>query len=262
MDRMLTVVFDNEKAAYEGFRALQQLDGEGSIAVYAAAIVAKNPDAIAVKKVDEGAAWGTLSGTAVGSLIGLLGGPIGVALGAATGALVGAIPDLENARVGIDFVDDVGKTLAPGKVALVAEIEEEWTTPIDTRMEGLGGQVFRRSLAEVVDTQDKRDIAALKADLAQLKAEYAEAKAERKAKLQARIDALNAKLQEKSDKAKARRQAIQTELDQKFNALKKKAAQARQDIKAKQEQRMASLKKRYDDWLNRLAETAPTSPWR
>ena len=119
-------------------------------------------------------------------------------------------------------------------------------------MEALGGYIFRRSLADVVDTQDERDIASIKADTAQAKAEHAEATAERKAKLQARISALNAKLQEKLEKAKARREAIQREGDSKVNTLKTKAAQAKQEIKAKQEQRMASVKKQYNDWLNRL----------
>src|SRR5260370_1736475 len=83
MDRMLAVVFDDEKAAYEGSRALQQLDGDGSIAVYAAAVVAKNRDGTAVvKQGDDSGPWGTLAGTAVGSLIGLLGGPVGMAVGA------------------------------------------------------------------------------------------------------------------------------------------------------------------------------------
>jgi len=253
MDRMLVVVFDNEKTAYDGSRALRQLDGDGSIAVYAAAVVAKNPDGTAtVREGEDTGIWGTLTGTAVGSLIGLLGGPAGVAVGAASGALLGAIPDLENARVSSDFVDDVGKTLAPGKVALVAEVDEEWITPVDARMEALGGYVFRRSLADVVDTQDERDIAAMKADIAQFKAELADARAERKAKLQGRIDALNAKLQEKLEKSKARREAIRREADAKVDGLKTKAAQAKQDIKAKQEQRMASVKKQYSDWLNRL----------
>ena len=253
MDRMLVVVFDNEKTAYDGSRALQQLDADGSIAVYASAVLAKNADGTTeVKHGDEASPWGTLAGTAVGSLIGILGGPVGVAFGAVSGALVGAIPDLDNARVGSDFVDDVGKTLAPGKVALVAEIDEDWTTPVDTRMEALGGNIFRRSVADVVDTQDERDIASIKADMAQTKAEHAEARAERKAKLQSRINALSAKLQEKLEKSKARREAIQREGDTKVNALKMKASQAKQEIKAKQEQRMASVKKQYNDWLNRL----------
>jgi len=253
MDRMLVVVFGNEKSAYEGSRALQQLDDDGSIAVYAGAVVTKNADGTStVKEGKDAAPWGTLAGTAVGSLIGILGGPAGLLVGAASGALVGAIPDLENSRVGSDFLDDVAKALTPGKVAVVAEIDEEWTTPVDTRMEALGGYIYRRSLSDVVDTQDERDMASMKADIAQLKAEHTEAKADRKAKLQARIDALNAKVQEKLEKAKARREAIRREADAKVTGLKTKAAQAQQDIKAKTEQRMASVKKQYNDWLNRL----------
>jgi len=253
MDRMLVVVFDNEKTAYEGSRALQQLDADGNIAVYASAVLAKNADgSTEVKQGDEATPWGTLAGTAVGSLIGILGGPAGVALGAATGALVGALPDLDNARVGSDFLDDVGKALTPGKIALVAEIDEDWTAAVDTRMEALGGSIYRRSLADVVDTQDERTIASLKADIAQTKAEHAEAKAERKAKLQSRIDTLNAKLQEKLDKSKARREAIRREADLKVDGLKTRAAKAKQEIKAKHEQRMASVKKQYNDWLDRL----------
>ena len=36
MERMLAVVFNNESKAYEGLRALNQLDSEGSIALYGA----------------------------------------------------------------------------------------------------------------------------------------------------------------------------------------------------------------------------------
>src|SRR5215510_3820686 len=95
MDRMLAVVFGNEKSAYEGSRALQQLDDEGSIAVSAAAVVAKNLDGTTtVKQTDEAGPWGTLAGTAVGALIGLLGGPTGAAIGAVSGAPTGSIPFL------------------------------------------------------------------------------------------------------------------------------------------------------------------------
>src|SRR5262249_55568024 len=162
---------------------------------------------------------------------------------AGRGSLIGSIADLDNVRVGSDFLSDVADTLTPGKVAVVAEVDEEWTTPVDTRMEALGGLVLRRSLWEVEDTQNERDIASINADITQLKTEHAEAKAERKAKLQARMDTLSAKLQEKSDKSKARLEAIRDEADAKLEALKAKAAQSKQDVKAKQEQRMATVKK-------------------
>src|ERR1700686_4362953 len=99
MDRMLVVVFDNEPKAYEGKKALLQLDGEGSISVYAYAVLRKNADGTAtVKQGDDSGPVGTLLGTAFGSLIGLLGGPAGVAIGAATGLTTGGIFDLNTAR--------------------------------------------------------------------------------------------------------------------------------------------------------------------
>jgi len=50
MDRMLVVVFDSEGKAYEGKKALLQLDGEGSISVYAYAVLAKHADGTATVK--------------------------------------------------------------------------------------------------------------------------------------------------------------------------------------------------------------------
>ena len=140
MDRMLVVVFDNENKAYEGKKALLQLDGEGSISVYAYAVLAKHADGTAtVKQGDDSGPIGTLLGTSFGSLIGLLGGPVGLAIGASAGLALGGAADLNNARIGEDFIDDVTKTLLPNRVAVVAEIEEDWTTPVDTRMEAIGG---------------------------------------------------------------------------------------------------------------------------
>jgi uncharacterized membrane protein len=95
---------------------------------------------------------GTLADTALGSLIGLLGGPAGLAIGATVGFTAGATVYLSNARISGDFIDDVTKVLLPNSIALVAEIEEDWTTPVDTRMEALGGTVFRRALSDVEDT--------------------------------------------------------------------------------------------------------------
>src|SRR4029077_1549353 len=134
--------------AYEGKRALQQLDSEGSISVYAYAVVTKNADGTAsVKQGDDVGPIGTLVGTSLASLIGVLGGPVGVAAGAAAGMAAGSALDLNNIRVATDFIDDVQEALAPTNVALVAEVDEEWTSPVDTRMEAIGGNVHRRALS-------------------------------------------------------------------------------------------------------------------
>ena len=225
---MLVVVFDNETKAYEGKKALLQLDGEGSLSVYAYAVLAKHADGTAtVKQGDDSGPVGTLLGTSFGSLIGLLGGPVGLAIGAVSGLAVGGAADLNNARIGEDFIDDVTKTLLPNRVAVVAEIDEDWTTPVDTRMEAIGGSVFRRTLSDVKQTIHEENVAAMKADLAQMKAEHAKARADRKAKLQEKINQLDSKIQAQLQKAKDRRETLEREAQAKVQVLKAKAAAAK-----------------------------------
>lgn len=228
MDRMLVVVFDNEVKAYEGKKALLQLDNEGSISVYAYAVLSKHADGTAtVKQGDDAGPIGTLLGTSFGSLIGLLGGPVGLAIGASAGVLAGSAVDLNNARIGDDFIDDVTKTLTANKFAVVAEIEEDWTTPVDTRMEAIGGTVFRRALSDVKHTIHDENVAAMKADLAQMKAERAKAHVDRKAKLQEKINQLDTKIQVQLQKAKDRREAAERQAQAKAQVLKAKAAAAK-----------------------------------
>jgi uncharacterized membrane protein len=227
MNRMLVMVFDSEGKAYQGRNALLQLNSEGSVFVYASVVVAKGSDGTTAVKEDDSGPLGTLLGTSMGSLIGLLGGPVGAAIGAVGGMTAGMLSDMENVRIGEDFIDDVRKALSPGKVAVIADVDEDWTTPVDTRMESLGGTVFRRSISDVRDTANDEDSAAIKADLAQFKAEHAQAHAERKAKLQDRISQLDSKLQAKLQQAKERRQAAQEAAKAKVAALKAKAVVAR-----------------------------------
>lgn len=225
MDRMLVVVFDTEKKAYEGKKALLQLEDEGSIVVYAYAVVAKSADGTAtVRQSDDSGPLGTLVGTSLGSLIGLLGGPAGLAMGAAVGLVAGSTADLSNAQVGGEFIDDVTKELLPNRFAVVAEIQEDWTTPVDTRMEGIGGIIFRRALSEVKDTINDEDTAAMKADIAQMKAEHAQARTDRKAKLQEKINQLDSQIQARLGKAQERRQAAEQRAKAKVEILKAKAA--------------------------------------
>lgn len=228
MDRMLVVVFDNETKAYEGKEALLRLDGEGSISVYAYAVLAKHADGTAtVKQGDDSGPIGTLLGTSFGSLIGLLGGPVGLAIGTSAGLAVGAAADLNNARIGEDFIDDVTKVLLPNRVAVVAEIDEDWTTPVDSRMETIGGYVFRRALSDVKQTIHEENVAAMKADLAQMKAEHAKAHADRKAKLQEKINQLDSKIQAQLQKAKERREAAERQAQAKVRVLEAKAGAAK-----------------------------------
>lgn len=247
MERMLAVVFNNESNAYEGLQAINQLDAEGSITAYAAQVIQKGADGkISAKQTDGNFPLQTAKGLLLGSLVGLLGGPVGVAVGAAAGASAGVLGDLNIADLNADFVDEVSTALTPGKFALVVDVNEDWVTPVDTRMEALGGQVFRTARKHFEAEQRSRDVGELKAEIAELKAEHAEAKADRKAKLQTKIDGLNARLQQKLQQAKQRSEQIKSETDAKVKALQERAAKARGDAKANLETRIAKMREEAD----------------
>src|SRR5258708_14473920 len=104
MDRMLVVVFDNESKAYEGKKALLQLEGEGSIGVYGYAVLGKNAAGSAsVKQGDDVGPIRSLVGTSLGSLIRVFPGPEGLAGGARPDLLAGGPDDTQHAGLGDAF---------------------------------------------------------------------------------------------------------------------------------------------------------------
>jgi len=243
MEKMLAVVFDSEKAAYEGARALVALEDEGSIALYSRALIKKNVDGtVAQLRVDDEFPARTLTGTALGSLIGVLGGPVGFAVGMGTGTLVGLIGDIRVADVDMDFLNDVSTALAPGKCAVLADLDEEWITPLDTRMEGLGGIVYRTMKTAFEDDRHAREIAARRAEIDQLKAEHAKAHSDRKLKLQGKMDQLRARLDKRIERDQARSKQAAAETQSRVEALQKKAAQEKGAAKAATEAKIAHIR--------------------
>ena len=255
MDKMIVAVFDSEKEAYEGTRALQEMHAEGNISLYAMAVIAKEPDGkVAVKKAVDQGPVGTALGLATGSLIGLLGGPVGMAVGAAAGTLGGSLADLRNVGVGVDFLEEVAQSLRPGKAAVVAEVEERWVIPVDSRMEDLGGTVYRRSRSDVVDAQIERDVAVLNAEVDQLEAELRDATGQAKAKLQAKVDAAKQRLESAKNQARSRAESFKKEADAKIQLLKEQATKAQGDMKARLEKRAAEVKADYDARSSKLSQ--------
>jgi uncharacterized membrane protein len=235
MDRILVVIFNEADKALEARDALRSLDHDDDVlTLYAYAVIKKEPDGTCVVN-DEHDREGlkTLLGTSLGSLIGLLGGPTGVVIGSIAGTLTGITADLDNARVSAEFVDEVSKELTPGKFALIAEIDEEWSKWVDLRMEELGGVVCRYATSDVRRAEHSIDIAAMKADLALLKAEHAQASVDRKEKLYERMNKLDMKIQESLKKAKEQRELAEAQAEAKANLRKAKASSLRKEVEPK-----------------------------
>jgi len=144
MENMLVVVFNDERTAYEGLSYLNQLGCDGVIKLFAGSVIAKETGGRVTEVGRQGTfAFHTIAGTAVAAAPGVLAGPTGSGVGATVGELTGFIRDLHTLGVNSDFVNDVEAVLTPGKCAIVADLDEEYITPIDARMKALGGVVFR-----------------------------------------------------------------------------------------------------------------------
>lgn len=247
MNKMLAAVFSTEVAAYEGLGALKELHKDGDITLYATAVIVKDPSgAVTVKQGADEGPIGTGIGLLSGSAVGLLGGPVGVAVGATLGSLTGMLFDLDKSGVDLDFVDEMSKALTPGKAAVLADVEETWLTPVDTRLGTLGGVVFRRLRSEVVEDQLTREAAEFDAELKQLKEELAQSRAETKAEVQKHIDATKQKIRATHDHAKAMLDQAKAETDAKIAALEAQIKGANDRQKEKIKKRIADTKARYE----------------
>jgi uncharacterized membrane protein len=263
MNKVIFVGFDSEPKAYEGDRALHQMHTDGSITLYNDAVVVKDSGGkVAIRALGDVEPVGTLGGMVTGGLIGLLGGPVGAAVGLGTGTLMGAALDLTRHGVSADFVEEVGGRLEPGKAAVIAEVDEQWEVPLDTRMEALGGKLLRRTWTQVEDVFLEREIETAQKDLAALEAEQRATltavhteKAKKQAdKLQAKIDAAKRQVREKEEKLAAKMRALKQEGNDKIAVLEAQKATASGESKAQLEQRLAEVRRDYERQAKRLEE--------
>jgi uncharacterized membrane protein len=241
MEKMIVAVFDDESKAYNGLNAIKNLDRQADITIFAIAVIAKDAEGqVSVRQEADPGPIGSLFGTYLGGMIGLLGGPAGMVAGMLGGSMGGAMSDLDRMGINLEFLNDVGNTLTPGKAAVVASVDEYWTTPLDTAMEPFGGTVFRKLRTEVVDEQIDREIRETQAELQALEDEYNAAAAAQKAQLQAKIDATRSKLQTKVDAANQWMKEAEQQTQAKVAALREQA-------KTASDQRKAQIEKQVDE---------------
>jgi uncharacterized membrane protein len=261
MNKVIFVGFNTEQQAYEGDRALHEMHRDGTLTLYNNAVVVKEANGkVVVRQMPDLEAVGTFGGMITGGLIGLLGGPVGAAVGLGTGTMLGAAFDLTKEGIDSDFVEDAGTRLAPGKAALIAEIDEDWQAPLDARMETLGGKILRQTPTQIEDAYLERSVEAAENDLASLEAEKltqvmtAQTEKARKQaeKLQAKIAAANQKVQDKEAALAAKMQAVKDEGAKKIATFEAQKATATAESKALLERRVADVRREYQRRTERL----------
>ena len=241
MNKVLVAVFESERVAFEGVSALKDLHRSGDITLYASSVVVKDADGVpTIRQSADHGPVGTLTGLVAGSLIGLIGGPVGVAVGAYVGGFGGLMFDLFNAGVSIDFVDEVAASLTPGKAAVVADIDEPWVTPVETRLGPLGATTFRRQPSEIVDDELAREAENASMELEQLRSELRESLGEARATVEAKIGSQRRKLETLVGRVDKALEEQQAEFDQRWATLQAQ-------LKATNERQQAGIRARMDE---------------
>ena len=241
---MLVAVFENETIAYEGLSALKDLHQDGDITLYATAVISKNQeDELQLITAADRGAVGAATGLLAGSLIGLIGGPVGLAIGAASGFFGGLIFDIGSDDINIKFVDEVSRALSKGKTAVIAEIDESWTVPVDARLGK--AMVFRRLKNEILDEQLERESKALAAEYQKLQEELMEAEKERQAQIESAIEKLENKARVVDDQLRKKLNETRSEFDEKVNAMQEQMKKVNERRKAKIEKRIKEVKEEY-----------------
>jgi uncharacterized membrane protein len=168
MRNFVTVVFDDKRKAYKGLHALWELDDVGEITVHGTAVVHRDEwGYFEVDTKETHPVFATAVGIGIGALLGVLAGPAGVAIGAAggaaigaaggaaigaaTGAVVGGAVDVARSDTRQQEGVETGFILGRGQSAVIADVSEDRTSDIDTRLQSLGGTVHRRSQSSVED---------------------------------------------------------------------------------------------------------------
>jgi len=248
VEKLIVIVFDEQSRAHAGFEALRELDRDGEISLFEVQSVVREPNGqIRVIENPEDLDFPVIGfSTLVGTFVGVLAGPLGLLGGAAAGALIGCIVSLARADVTDEFVNDVSTALAPGKFAVVADVLEDCTTPLDERMEPLGGVVFRRARGQVRSIHHDRDVAAHRAEMERLKAERAQANGERLDKIDAVLDRLGKKLERALRRERSNILRREEERDARIGALRAKADQSQEGIRQRLETRIAQLQREYE----------------
>lgn len=247
MKKLLVAVFDTNEEAFNCTVAINELHRNGDISVFGTVVLEKDSEGevqLQQSKGTGGKSWAL--GFLGGSLLGAFSGPSGLALGASLGGLTGLCVDMNRAGVDVSFIDEVSGAIEPGMTALVVDLDENWTTPIDSCVDAHNGIVFRRNRDDVVEDQLQRESEALTQECDELKAEMESTTDEGKASIQKNLDKLKEKSEEIQRLITERIEDVKAESSSKTDALKAQLVTASENGKEKVEKRLTSLEESFN----------------
>lgn len=145
MTELLVIAFDHFDDARNAMAGLRTLERQGQISFEDTAIVERDPDGTAHVRNEVSGTTETAAaiGAAIGGLVAFVFPLAGIALGAALGALVGRSLDR---GVSDAFVDDVKRTLRPGRSALFLVVKASNADAVLAALRQYRGDVIQTTL--------------------------------------------------------------------------------------------------------------------
>ena len=195
-ENVVVVRFTEPSKAYQALSVLKESDAEGRIGLESAAIVERTSqgELRIPESADNVGPVGTASGSLIGMLVGVLGGPVGALVGWGAGALMGGAFDVDRAITSDEALTVLGRAIPPESTAVIAQVEEPSVDVIDAEMHKLGGEVTRRSAAEVMGELEASEAAAEAAAREARRTLHEKRKAEVHASVEERVGKLKEKL--------------------------------------------------------------------
>ncbi|MDX6715182.1 MAG: hypothetical protein QOH30_1740 [Baekduia sp.] len=169
-ENVIVTTFSQDSRAYEALARLKELAAQSQIDLHDGAVVERAQDGTLhlrdeAGNEDDGLA--TLTGGTIGLLIGILAGPIGVLLGGAVGLLAGAIVDADDDDETDSVLEHISRSIGNGETAVLADVGESGSAPVDGAMAALDGRVTRYARkdveAEIAGAQEAAHKARVKA---------------------------------------------------------------------------------------------------
>ena len=145
MNQLIVVAFDRLDDARAVMKRLRELEAEDRVRFEDTAIVERdqNGDTHVRNEVSGTTETGALLGAVIGGFVSFLFPLAGIAIGAAVGAAVGAALDK---GVSSDFVDEVKKSLRPGRSALFLVVKQADADAVIASVRDFPGEVLQTTL--------------------------------------------------------------------------------------------------------------------
>jgi uncharacterized membrane protein len=145
MNQLIVIAFDHLEDARKAMKGLRDLEHRGLVQFEDTAIVERDLDGkVHVRNEVSGTTeTAAVVGAILGGLLTFVFPPVGIVVGAALGAAVGASM---GTGVSGDFVDQVKKTLAPGRSALFLVVRRSEADAVMAALRDYHGDVIQTTL--------------------------------------------------------------------------------------------------------------------